>query len=236
MLPLIGLAHGTRDPRGAPAVEELLAATAALRPGLRVAPAYLDLCEPDLTAAVAALGAPEVVVLPLLFTEAFHAGVDSPQAMSAARKQTGTTIRRAGILGMGPEVIAALAVRAVEAGIGDTDGIALAAVGSSSATANLAVAQLAERWSAQRSGPVRAAFATSGEPKVRGALTSLANELDRIGAESRRAGGVPLFVAPGLLLDAIAADAAEFDAPVAEPLGTEPASLLLARYDEVADA
>ena len=231
--PLVGLAHGTRDPRGAPAIEELLAAVAALRPGLAVVPAYLDLAEPDLTTAVAALGTPQAVVHPLLFSEAFHAGVDTPAAIAQAQQTTGTRIRRAGILGMGDEVLAALQVRAVQAGIADQDGIVLAAVGSSSATANLAVAALAARWAAERGGPVTAAFATSGEPKVAGALATLAGRLGRDAAGRARVGVATLFVAPGLLLDAIAGAAAEHGAPVAAPLGVELAPLVLARYDEV---
>ena len=231
--PLVGLAHGTRDPRGGPAIEELLAAVAGLRPGLTAVPAYLDLAEPDLTTAVGALGVPEVVVHPLLFTEAFHAGVDTPAAIAEAQRVTGVRIRRAGILGMGPEVLAALQIRALDAGISDPDGIVLAAVGSSSATANLAVAALADRWSRERSGPVTAAFATAGEPKVAGALASLSNRLGRDGVGRSRVGVAPLFVAPGLLLDAIGRAAAGYDAPVAAPLGVELAPLVLARYDEV---
>ena len=227
MLPLVGLAHGSRDPRASPATEELLAAVAALRPGLRVVPAYLDLAEPDLTGALRALDVDEAVVLPLLFTQAFHAEVDTPDAIAAAATATGTRVRRAGILGMGPAVLAALQVRAIEAGIGEDDGIVLAAVGSSSASANAAVAELAERWAARRRGPVRAAFATAGEPKVAGALAALAARAPRVAV-------APLFAAPGLLLDAIDRAAAAHDAPVAAPLGTELAPLVLARYDEVA--
>jgi sirohydrochlorin ferrochelatase len=231
MLPLVGLAHGSRDPRAGPATEELLDAVAALRPGLRAVPAYLDLAEPDLTAALTALDVPEAVVMPLLFTRAFHADVDTPAAIAGAAAATGTRIRRAGILGMGAAVLAALQLRAVEAGIADVDGIVLAAVGSSSASANAAVADLASRWDAERVGPVRAAFATAGEPKVRAALELVAAAVDA----PARIGVVPLFAAPGLLLDVIARHAAEFGAPVAEPLGVELAPLILARYDEVAD-
>ncbi len=230
MLPLVGLAHGSRDPRAGPATAELLAAVAALRPGLRAVPAFLDLAEPDLTAALTELAAPAAVVVPLLFTQAFHAGVDTPEAIGAAAAATGTKIRRAGILGMGPAVLAALQLRAVQAGIADIDGIVLAAVGSSSASANAAVAELAVRWSGERAGPVRAAFATAGQPKVRAALESVAALVD----PPARVGVVPLFAAPGLLLDVIARHAAAFDAPVAEPLGVELAELILARYDEVA--
>ncbi len=228
MLPLIGLAHGSRDPRASPAIDELLAEVARLRPGLVVVPAFLDLAEPTLTHALAALGTAEAVAVPLLFTQAFHAGVDAPEAIREAQEVTGTRLRRAGILGMGQDVLAALQVRAVEAGIGGTDGIVLAAVGSSKASANAAVIDLAARWERMRGGPVRAAFATSGEPKVPAALAAL-------GAGGRRVGVSPLFVAPGLLLDLIAGQAAAVGATVAEHLGNELADLVLQRYDEVAE-
>jgi len=45
-------------------------------------------------------------------------------------------------------------------------------------------------------------------------------------------GVVPLFLAPGLLLRTIADHAATAGVPVAEPLGTLMAGLVLARYDE----
>jgi sirohydrochlorin ferrochelatase len=222
----VGLAHGSRDPRVGPAIDELLAEVANLRPGLRTATAFLDLTEPDLTSCVRGLAAPEAVVVPLLFTAAFHAEVDSPQALAAATAATGVRLRRAGVLGLGSEVLTALQVRAVQAGIADADGIVLAAVGSSSATANAAVADLAARWAAIRSGPVVAAFATAGEPKVGTALKQL--------SASGPVGVVPLFLAPGLLMTAIARDAARHGAAVADPLGTELAGLVLARYDAVA--
>jgi sirohydrochlorin ferrochelatase len=227
VLPLVGLAHGSRDPRASSATQELLTAVAALRPGLIAVPAYLDLAEPTLTETLSHLKVPEVIVVPLLFTDAYHAGIDTPDAIRLASGLSGTRVRRAGILGMGAEVLTSLAVRAVEAGIGDQDAIVLAAVGSSSATANTAVAELAQRWQDERSAPVRAAFATAGEPKVAAALAALAQT-------GRRVGVSPLFAAPGLLLSAIARDAAQFDAPVAAPLGTALAPLVLARYDDVA--
>ena len=49
--PLIGLAHGSRDPRAARMIAELMRAVQALRPGLVAVPAFLDLSEPDLVRA-----------------------------------------------------------------------------------------------------------------------------------------------------------------------------------------
>ena len=200
-----------------------------LRPGLVAVPAFLDLCDPDLTAAAAALraeyGVDEAVVLPLLFTEAFHATVDTPTAVLKAQEETGMRLHPGAILGTGDEVLDALQDCAGRAHIAVHEAILLLAVGSSSSTANEAVLALADRWSDHRVGPVWAGFATSGEPKAKDVLRTA-------GASGRRVGIVPLFVAPGLLLDAVAQQAMAIDAKVAQPLGTALAELVLQRYDE----
>lgn len=227
--PLIGLAHGSRDPRAARMIAEVMRAVQALRPGLIAAPAFLDLSEPDLTAAVAALQQDgpiaEAIVLPLLFTEAFHASVDAPTAVREAEEATGAALRLGCILGMGDAVLRALEDSAGRAHIGAHEAILLLAVGSSRDSANDAVKELADRWSMLRPGPVWAGFATSGEPQATAVL-------ERATKERRRLGVVPLFLAPGLLLDAIARKAMELDMEVAEPLGTALAGLVLQRYDE----
>lgn len=227
--PLIGLAHGSRDPRAARTIADVMRAVQVLRPGLVAVPAFLDLSEPDLTAAVAGLQQDltfdEAVVLPLLFTEAFHARVDAPSAVREAEQATGVRLRLGGILGMGDEVLDALQDSAGRAHIGAHEAILLLAVGSSTQTANDAVHDLADRWSGRRVGPVWAAFATTGQPQA-------ADVLERAVASGRRIGVVPLFLAPGLLLDATARAALALDAEVAEPLGAALAALVLQRYDE----
>jgi sirohydrochlorin ferrochelatase len=216
--PLIGLAHGSRHPRTAADIEALLAAVTALRPGLTAVPAYLDLTDPDLPTAVAALGTPSAVVVPLLFTAAFHVQVDVPAAVRDSRG--GIELLVAEHLGLGDDVLAALAARAAEAGVEDDREILVLAVGSSDQAANSAVQDLADRWTAQRAGVVRAAFATS-EPRAADLL-----------AEPGYAGAVvPLFVASGLLLDSTAKGAELRGIPVAAPLGTLLAPLVLDRYD-----
>src|SRR4051812_22366031 len=85
-VPVIGLAHGSRHPRGADAIEALMIAVGAAAGGPARA-AYLDLAEPDLAAVVADLAAEghrRAVVVPLLFTVAFHATVDVPEAVAEA--------------------------------------------------------------------------------------------------------------------------------------------------------
>lgn len=233
---LVGLAHGSRDPRAAVTIAQVMAATAALRPGLIAVPAFLDLASPDLLEAVQQVqardGAQQAVVLPLLFTEAFHATVDVPEAVAETADATGVELTVGGILGMGEEVLAALVDTAAAAGIGADDGILLLAVGSSRAAANQAVHELAARWSARRPGPVAAGFATMDTPEA----PSAASVIRRLAGAGHRVGIVPLFLAPGLLLDQVADKAAalvpDAEVRVAAPLGTALAGLVLRRYDQ----
>ncbi len=83
---LIGLAHGSRHARVASGVESVLAATSLLV-GVETRAAYLDLTDPDLGAVaadLAATGVRRAVVVPLLFTDAFHARIDVPEAVGQA--------------------------------------------------------------------------------------------------------------------------------------------------------
>jgi sirohydrochlorin ferrochelatase len=221
--PLIGLAHGSRHPRTAADVDELLAAVAGLRPGLTAVPAYLDLTEPDLPTSVTALGASAAVVVPLLFTAAFHVQVDVPAAVRDSGN--GTDLLVAEHLGLGEPVLQALVARARTTGIDDDREILLLAVGSSDEAANAAVGELAQRWAARRAGPVRAAFATSA-PRAS----------DLLAVPGFSGAVVPLFVASGLLLDATAKRAQPRGVPVAAPLGTLLAPLVLDRYDRAVRA
>ncbi|MTD12876.1 sirohydrochlorin chelatase [Nakamurella sp. YIM 132087] len=215
---LIGLAHGSRDPRAAAMVGELMAAVGALRPGLVARPAFLELSEPGLLPVVRETG--PAVVVPLLFGEAFHATADVPDQVAAARAETGAALTISAVLGTGDEVLEALQVRAAEARIDDARDILLLAVGSSHSTANAAVEQMAARWSARRTGAVRTGFATCA-PRAEDVL----DRLDRPGI-------VPLFLAPGLLLDKVLRHPSAAGCPFAAPLGTGLAALVLQRYDE----
>jgi sirohydrochlorin ferrochelatase len=86
------VAHGSRDPRAAGIVAALADAVrpvlAAGRTGQRVAVAHLDFTEPSVGTALrglAAEGATEVVVVPLLFAPGYHLRVDLPAAVAEVR-------------------------------------------------------------------------------------------------------------------------------------------------------
>ena len=84
---LIALAHGSRDPRSAATIKALVDEVRAMRPDLRIEPAFLELSKPSFTTVVNKLvraGHDEIVVVPLLLTEAYHAKVDVPRAIAEA--------------------------------------------------------------------------------------------------------------------------------------------------------
>ncbi|SER14717.1 sirohydrochlorin chelatase [Microlunatus flavus] len=221
VVPVVGLAHGSRHPRGSDAIEALMIAVGAAA-GVPAHAAYLDLAEPDLGAVAALLaeeGHERAVVVPLLFTQAFHARVDVPEAVAAASASSGLDLVVADVLGTGDDVGDVLRGALDGAGVdGDLDAVLLA-VGSSRAEANEAVADLAARLSDGRRGRVRAAFGTC-DPRVDQVLGDLGEPVALW----------PLFLADGLLLDPVRARFEERGWPVVEPLGAFAAPLVLARY------
>jgi sirohydrochlorin ferrochelatase len=233
--PLIAVAHGSRDPRSAATVHEMLDVVRALRPGLDVRAAFLDLSAPRLTdvlSAVAWDGHREAVVVPLLLGSAYHAKVDVP----AAARHPRLSIRIADVLGPDPRLESAALRRLAAAGIRHDDlevGVVLAAAGSSHAPANALVHSVAQRW-ARGSGwsSATAAFAAAADPGVPEAIARLR------AAGARRIALGSWFLAPGLLPDRVIAQArsAAPDVTIAQPLGADidVAELVLHRYSAAA--
>ena len=78
----MALAHGSRDPRSAATITALVDEVRAMRPDLRIEQAFLELSTPSFATVVDRLvkaGHDEIVVVPLLLTEAYHAKVDVPE-------------------------------------------------------------------------------------------------------------------------------------------------------------
>lgn len=232
---LIALAHGSRDPRSAATVKALVAEVRAQRPDLKIEPAFLDLSKPTFHTVVDRLvraGHDEIVVVPLLLSEAYHAKVDVPAAVAEANaRHEGLEIRASAVLGLEPAFLQVLderlrtALRAAR--VRELDALVLAAAGSSDALANQAVARLARVWGARHKLPVTAAFASTAPPATGEAVRSFR-------AEGRRHVAVAsLFLAPGQLVDRAAELALEAGAvAVSDPLGAHPevARAVLARY------
>ncbi|HEX6472904.1 MAG TPA: sirohydrochlorin chelatase [Streptosporangiaceae bacterium] len=251
---LVAVAHGSRDPRAAATVDELLAAVRARRPGWPVLASYLDHAAPapgQVLAALAAAGRAgaagawgggggaggarrAAVVLPLLLTAAYHSKTDIPRVLSEVRhRHPRLALRYGATLGPHPLLVDALERRLAEAGtaIGDpATAVVLVAAGSSDPAANGVIARLARCWQRRRGWyDVVPAYASAARPGPAAAVRAL------------RAAGAPrvvvasYFMAPGYFADKVRAEALAAGADTVSPvLGAAPelADLVLRRYDE----
>ncbi|WP_116114736.1 sirohydrochlorin chelatase [Amycolatopsis ruanii] len=228
MIPLVAVAHGSRDPRSAATVRALVDRVAAAAPEVDVRVSFLDLSAPLVTDVLRDLvrsGHRSAVVVPLLLGSAFHARVDLPALVAEV---PGLRVTIADVLGADLEAVAFDRLASV-ADVADPGlGVVLAAVGSSRPAANEAVSALARRWQSRHGFRAVAAFASAAKPDVPAAVAKL------------RARGASLiavaswFLAPGLLPDRISRLALEAapSAAVAAPLADDPrvAELVLQRY------
>lgn len=229
MTALITLSHGSRHPRAEPGVRRLTAAAGALA-GVDALAAHLEFDEPSLTdAAVLAAerGHEEAVVVPLLFTRAFHARHDVPEALEQARAATGLNLKLADGLGTGPEVAAVLAERlATDAPEGAH--VVLYPAGTSDPEGVAALAALGDLLAALSGRGVTVVPATG--PVNPGA------GLVEVAAEHQSVHILPLFVTEGLLLDRITTlitriqDATGARITHSTPLLTDLAALVVDRH------
>ncbi|MBL1074622.1 sirohydrochlorin chelatase [Nocardia sp. 2] len=243
---LVAVAHGSRDPRSAATMRDVVEQLAAAHPDTDVRLAFLDLSTPsvdEVLDAVAAEGHSQAIVVPLLLGSAFHARVDLPGLLEAASaRNPRLRLTQADVLGPDPRLIVALRDRvhdsligahSASTGIGATGfsdqhdhsypgtsdrggriGIAVAAVGSSSASANAATARVATRLTEITGWDTEICFATT-EPTVLEAVSRLRAR----GAEQVLV--APWFLAPGLLTDRLLGAAP--DLIHAEVIGPHPA-------------
>jgi sirohydrochlorin ferrochelatase len=167
---LIGVAHGSKDPRAAATIESLLELVRARLDGVDVRAAYLGHAAPSLPRVLGAIqGSQDVTVLPLLLTDAYHSKTDIPRLLPRSANY--------GLpLGPHPLLIRALERRLAEAGVRpDPDtAVVLAAAGSSDPAANAVIARMAAAW--RRSAGWRAvvpAFASAASPTPAEAVAAL---------------------------------------------------------------
>ncbi|MBG0818066.1 sirohydrochlorin chelatase [Planomonospora sp. ID82291] len=227
----MAVAHGSRDPRAAATVEELLDLVRRARPELPVRAAYLDHAPATLAGALA--GRTEAAVLPLLLTEAYHSRVDIPGALAeAAARQPRLRVHRGATLGPHPLLTAALERRLAEADVaaGDPEtAVVLVSAGSGDHRANATVARIARAWSRRGWWAVAAAYASAAAPAPQAEVRRL------LAAGAPRVVVAPYLLAPGHFADRIRADTlAAGAAAVADVLGAAPevASVLLERYGQ----
>ncbi|WP_240506234.1 sirohydrochlorin chelatase [Thermoactinospora rubra] len=225
-VPLVAVAHGSRDPRAAATVRALLERVRQARPGLEVREAYLDHCAPALPEALHGLD--EAVVLPLLLTEAYHSRVDLPSALAEIRARTGRPrVHYGTTLGPHPLMVRALERRLAEAGVerGEDTAVVLVSAGSSDPRANAVIASMARRWPGWWA--VSAAYASAAGPTPAEAVALLR------AAGAPRVAVAPYLLAPGFFADKVRRSALEAGADVvAGVLGPAPelAEVVLERY------
>ncbi len=232
---LVGCAHGTRDPAGRRAMAELRLRMAALRPGLTVLAANVDVQRPALDDVVArlVLAGRRCVVVPLLLSSGYHVAQDVTRAVAAS----GGLAIAAAALGPDDALAQVLAERLVECGATAGDEVVLGAAGSSDPRALADVESVARLLAARRGSPVATAYLSGAGPRVDEALACARHRLaDRQPTGPDRPGGAGVTVAtyllaPGLFADRLSRCGAD---RVSAPLGPHPllAELALRRYDQ----
>lgn len=234
-VPLLAVAHGSRDPRSAEAVSAVFDRVRALRPELDVRLSYLDHVAPsaeDALDELASGGAGEVVVLPTLLTAAFHSKVDLPAVLAKARERSPwLRVHYADTLGPHPLLLDAVERRLAEAGARPEAGTALvlASAGSSDTEANAVIESMARELSERGPwGEVVAAYASAAKPTPGEAVRSL------LGRGHSRVAVSGYLLAPGFFSDRVRDQSRAAGASVvADALGDVPelARVVLDRYD-----
>lgn len=244
--PLVAVAHGSRDPRAAQVVTDLLDRVRRRRPELPVHGAFLDHMAPSparVLEGLAGEGATAAVVLPLLLTAAYHSKIDLPGVLRRVRTdRPELSVRYGDTLGPHPALLDVLRARLAEAGAEEPDpstAVVLTSAGSSDSTANATIIGMAARWAADArtngSGwhSVVPAYASAASPDPAAAVA------DRFAAGARRVVVASYFLAPGYFADQVAeaayAAGAEVVSPVLGPADAL-AELVLRRYDAAGTA
>jgi sirohydrochlorin ferrochelatase len=225
---LLLVAHGSPDSRAHAVTRQLAAEVAAQHAG-PVHTGFLDHGEPSLDAALltAARTADQVVVVPLLLSNGFHAKVDIPAAVAIAGATVPTTrFLVAPPLGPDPLLTSAVTGRLAAAGVsvGDASwGVVLAGVGSSDPAGADDVASAAALLAASTAWRVLPGFATAAQPTVAQSVARL------LASGASRVAVASYVLFPGRLPDLIAAT--DGVAAVSSPLGAhaDVVRLVLAR-------
>jgi sirohydrochlorin ferrochelatase len=235
--PLVAVAHGSRDPRAAATIEELLdlVRQRAWRhglDGLAVSTAYLGHAPPSPGQVLGALPGGPVVVLPLLLTAAYHSKTGIPATLRAACPPGRTLeIAYGDTLGPDPLLITALERRLAAAGVPAGDpgtSVVLTAAGSTDPAARAVTSGLAARWRAARGWrDVVPAYASAAAPSPAQAVSAL------LSGGARRVVVASYLLAPGRFAEQVRGEAlAAGAAAVSGILGAVPelADIVLSRY------
>lgn len=230
MIPLITLSHGSRKASAAAGITALTQETGRML-GVDAVEAHLDLSEPSLDDVVRKLsvqGVTKAGLVPLLFSNAFHAKVDVPAAVKDAQEKYGVELLVGPHLGTGSDVAAVLGEKLKADAPADAH-VILYSVGSSHISANEAVIELGETLSRLSGHSVEVVPATGGAGAGGAGVIEVA-------AAHKVVHILPLFVTEGLLLDRVLDQLPNISAATgaaltfSTPLSTALAPLVAARY------
>lgn len=221
-VPLVLVAHGSRDPRSREVNEDLAVALRTRLPGTAVVVSQLDHDGPRPDEAVDALvtqGHRAVQVQPLLFSPAYHLTVDLPGVLAGSRAAAqGARLPVLDVVGGHERVLDALDRRLAELGgaVAGRTALVLASAGSSSPAAREGLVRLAWRWGARHGLPALSTYASAADPRVEDGVEALVAAGHRVVVGS-------LFLGPGFLPGRARDGALRAGAlAVTEPLGAAP--------------
>lgn len=230
MTALLTLSHGSQHPGAESGVRRLTRSAGELL-GVDAMSSHLDFTEPTLTDAAclfADKGLREAVVVPLLFTHAFHARHDVPAALEEAQAISGLELHLAPGLGTGEAVKTVLARRlAFDAPEGAH--VLLYVVGTSCPKATAGIKKLAEGVALRSGHNVQVVPATGGPGSGGAGVIEAVAGHDDVHL-------LPLFVADGILLDRVASQLARMQEATgiritsSPPLTTDLATIVVESY------
>lgn len=219
-VPLVLVAHGSRDDAAHACVEEIVDAVRGALPGTDVRLGYVDVRGPKVADAVAGLD--RAVVVPAFLASGYHVRSDLPaQLAECAAPPDRFPVTPA--IGPDPLLARAAGARLVEAGWRYGDAVVLAAAGSSDPAALAEVRAAGRMLAAEVGRKVRVGFVATATPRMDAVVADLR------AAGERRVAVASWLLAPGVFhtrLDGLGADV------VAAPLGAhhDVVATVVARY------
>jgi sirohydrochlorin ferrochelatase len=232
---LVLLGPGSHDPRTPQISRQIAKGLRELRPALDVHAAYLDVTKPDareVVARLAADGVEEIVLVPLLLSDAFGAKEEVPVLVSELKAaHPGLRIGASRPIGPEAQLLSVVDRRLRDAlrarHVAELDGLVFAAAGSVDVRSNAIIARRARQWAAHHRLPCVTAYATGSGPSTAEAVRTLRTQGRRHVAVGS------WYLSPGLLWTAESEAALEAGATaVSAPMGGEPEiiEVALTRY------
>lgn len=232
---LVLLGPGSHDPRTPQISRRISDGLRELRPNLDVHAAYLDVNGPgahDVVARLAADGVEEVVLVPLLLSDAFGAKEEVPTLVAELNAaHEGVRVGASRPIGPEAQLLSIVDRRLRDAlrarHVAELDGLVFAAAGSVDVRSNAIIARRARQWATHHRLPCVTAYATGSGPSTAEAVRTLR-------AQGRRHVAVgSWYLSPGVLWTSEAEAALEAGATaVSAPMGGEPeiVEVALTRY------